>query len=527
VAWSWLHGIGRRPFVVPGLLAATAGATFALASPPFDFIPALWLGMAAYEWVLSEDARWPEPPSRVRVAMTGAWRGLAFGMGANVLALRFIPAVVTRFTPLPWMAGFVGLLLLAAFEGARWMVAGVACETLTRVRVPRPVAFAAGVYAGSFVPTMLPWTAAGGASPWPAVVQLADVVGERGVSALMALAAALAAVGVRLIVRRRQRRRGSLLVGAAVGLVAAQFAYGVARMRAIDDARPARRVRVGLLQPSIAASTRWEEDRAPLLLSGLSALTMRAAEQAPDLVVWPEASYPYRLPHGARRAPGGPRAIPPAGVRVPVLAGLLLAGGPDGRAYNSAVVAYPGGELSDSYDKRHLLWFGETVPLADRLPWLRRVFARGLGLAQGDAAARPLTAGAIRAAVLICYEDTLPEAGREAMLLGPNLLVNITNDAWFHESAESELHLRLAALRAVELRRDLVRAVNRGPTSWIDAAGRVRARLPAAFADVALVEPALIDSPPTLYARMGDTPWALALLIFANAAVWRAVRRGE
>jgi apolipoprotein N-acyltransferase len=204
-----------------------------------------------------------------------------------------------------------------------------------------------------------------------------------------------------------------------------------------------------------------------------------------------------------------------------------LLGGSDGSAYNSAVVTYPGGALSDSYDKRHLLWFGETVPLADRLPWLRRVFARGLGLAQGEAPAGPLTAEAIRAAVLICYEDTLPDAGREAMLLRPNLLVNITNDAWFYESAESELHLRLAVLRAVELRRDLVRAVNRGPTSWIDAAGRVRARLPAEPAGVALVEPALIEGPPTLYARMGDTPWALALLILANAAVWRMVRRGQ
>jgi apolipoprotein N-acyltransferase len=512
---------------VRGLLAATAGATFALASPPFDLIPALWLGMSAFEWLLSEDARWPAFPSRGRVALTGAWRGLAFGMGANLVALRFIPAVVTRFTPLPWMAGFLGLLLLSAFEGTRWLVAGVACETLARARVPRPVAFAAGVYAGSFLPTMLPWTAAGGASPWPAVVQLADVVGERGVTALMALAAGLAAAGARAAMNRERRRRGMLLVGAAVGLVAAQAAYGAARMRAIDGARPSEHVRVALLEPSIAASTRWEQDRAPVLLSGLAALTERAAAQGADLIVWPEAAYPYRLVHGARRAPERPRAILPAGVRVPVLAGLLLAGGPDGSAYNSAVVAYPGGALSDSYDKRHLLWFGETVPLADRFPWLRRVFARGLGLTRGEPPQRPLSADPIRAAVLICYEDTLPEAGREAMQLSPNLLVNITNDAWFYESAESELHLRLAALRAVEQRRDLVRAVNRGPTSWVDAAGRVRVRAPADFASVVYAEPALIEAPPTVYARLGDAPWALALLVLANVAVWRAARRSH
>jgi apolipoprotein N-acyltransferase len=446
-------------------------------------------------------------------------------VGANAVALRFIPAVVTRFTPLPWAAGVVALLLLAAFEGTRWMVAGITCETLARARVPRPLAFAAGVYAGTFVPTMLPWTPAGGAAPWPALVQLADVVGERGVSAVMALAAALAAAAARSAVRRERPARALLLGAAGTGLIAAQAVYGVARMRAIDGARPSTAVRVALLQPSVAATTRWEEGRAPLLLGGLKALTQRAAEQGPDLVVWPEGAYPYRLPHGARSVPAGAPALLPESVRVPVLAGLLMAEGAEGSSTNSAVVAYPGGALSESYDKRHLLWFGETVPLADRLPWLRRVFARGLGMTRGEAPSRPLTVGPIRAAVLICYEDTLPEAGREAMRLGPNLLVNITNDAWFHGSAESELHLRLAALRAVELRRDLVRAVNRGPSSWIDAAGRVRARTSADFAGIALSEPALSEAPLTVYARAGDAPWAMALLVLANAAVWRAARR--
>jgi apolipoprotein N-acyltransferase len=283
---------------------------------------------------------------------------------------------------------------------------------------------------------------------------------------------------------------------------------------------------VALLQPAIAATTRWQDDRAPVLLAGLGALTERAAQQGAQLVVWPEAAYPYRLPHGARRAPETPRAIVPAGISVPVLTGLLMTKDLDGIATNSALVAYPGGALSESYDKRHLLWFGETVPLADRMPWLRRVFARGLGLASG-ASERLLVAGPVRAGALICYEDTLPEAGREAASLEPNVLVNLTNDAWFAGGAESELHLRLATLRAIELRRDLVRAANGGATSWIDASGRVRARASPEFASVTMTAPVLSEAPPTLYARLGDAPWALALLALANAAVWRRVLRSE
>ncbi|HEX3342917.1 MAG TPA: apolipoprotein N-acyltransferase, partial [Polyangiaceae bacterium] len=175
-------------------------------------------------------------------------------------------------------------------------------------------------------------------------------------------------------------------------------------------------------------------------------------------------------------------------------------------------------------DKRHLLWFGETVPLADRIPWLRRVFARGLGLVVGDRAV-PLVAGPIRASALVCYEDMLPEAGREAMAVAPNLLVNVTNDAWFSGTSEPELHLRASVLRAVELRRDLVRAVNDGPASWVDGAGQVRMRASAIMASTVSAVPSLLDAPLTFYARFGDAPWALAGLVLANVAVWRTARR--
>jgi apolipoprotein N-acyltransferase len=525
--------VSDRAIVCRSALALLAGLFLGCGGPPLDFYPALWLGMVALAWLLDDDPHDPARPAlprpaiaRARVALTGARRGLAFGVGANVVFLRFIPAVVARFTPLPWAAGAVGLLLLAAFEGLRWMVAGVACETLARARVPRPVAFAAGVYAGTFLPTMMPWTPAGVASPWPTMVQLADVVGERGVTLAMALAAGLAAAGLRAVVRAGTRARGGILLGSALLLILAQHAVGAMRMADVDRARDAApHARVALLQPSLEATTRWDEEEAPAILAGLTTLTARAEASGAELVVWPEAAYPYPLPHGSRREPDAARSVlQDPWVHGPVLTGVVLDGAPDGASYNSAFVATPDGALSDSYDKRHLLWFGETVPLANRIPFLRRIFARGLGLAAGDRAVA-LEAGRVRAAVLVCYEDMLPEAGREAMQVLPNLLVNVTNDAWFAGSSESESHVRVAALRAVEERRDLVRAVNFGPASWVDAAGRVRMRSSPVLPEALLAEPALLDGPPTLYARRGDAPLALLLLVFANVAVWRRALR--
>jgi apolipoprotein N-acyltransferase len=496
-------------------LALLAGTVLGLGSPPVDAYLALWLGLVAFAWILET------PTGRTkRVWSSGAMRGWAFGVGANLILLRFITTVVVRFTSLPGVAAALALVLLSFFEGLRWMVAGVACETLARARVPRPVALAAGVYAGTFVPTMLPWTTAGLVSPWPAMLQLADVVGERGVAALMALAAGLAASGVRAALSRPTRRRGLLEVGAGVAVVLLQAAYGDARMRRVELARSlAPRVRVGLLQPSVGATARWDESRGPTILQGLTTLTRREEARGAELVVWPETAYPYRLPHGAGQAPDGDRALVPPDVHGPIIAGVQTRGPTEHLFYNSVVVATGDGALSEPYDKRHLLWFGETVPLGDRIPWLRRVFARGLGMAAGEREV-PLVAGAVRAAAMICYEDTLPESGREAMSVSPNLLVNVTNDAWFSGTSEPDLHLRAAVLRAVELRRDLVRAVNAGPAAWVDAAGRVRARAPMISPSSISAVPSLLEGT-TLYARFGDAPWAVLGLLLANVAVWR------
>ena len=158
---------------------------------------------------------------------------------------------------------------------------------------------------------------------------------------------------------------------------------------------------------------------------------------------------------------------------------------------------------------------------------MRRAFARGTGLAPGTETVRFDTDG-IHAAVLNCYEDTLPQAGREAMEVAPNLLVNITNDAWFAGSAEGELHLRLSILRAIETGRDFVRAVNRGPTTWVSATGKVLARRePQAGMGAPpplVVEAALLERPDAPYARLADAPLLLILSFLLGVGRVRVLR---
>ena len=486
-----------------------------------------WLALAAFASTLRDAPDGPPLPgatstraARVGRALEGAGRGLAFGLGANLVFLRFVPAVISRFTPLPWAVGLVALVLLAAAQSLAWAACGVVFVRLARAGAPRPLAFAIAALAASLVPCVFPWSPAGALTPWPAMVQLADAIGERGVTALAALTAAVLEGA---FAARSTKRRALPRLAFAAALVLVTAAHGRARMAAVERLRAsANTAEVALLQPSIGAAARWNEANGPPILEGLTALTRSAERRGAELTVWPEAAYPYLLNHAARRTPIGPWAILQPDVRGPVLTGAVLSAG-HGDSYNSAIVAHGNGDVSPPYDKLHLLWFGEAVPLAAQLPWMRRTFARGIGMVPGERSVI-LEAGQVRAGVLICFEDILPEAGREAAAGAPNLLVDISNDAWFTGSDESEEHLQLAVLRAVETRRDLVRAVNSGPTSWVDAAGVVRARYASDLPGLLLAEPALLETPPTAYVRLGDAPLVIASLAVGVGLVVRRRR---
>jgi apolipoprotein N-acyltransferase len=495
------------------LSCLVSGAVMACATPPMNAYPLVWVGLIAF-FLLLDDGPLPARPP-LRDVARGGLRGLLFGLGTNLVALRFVSTVVTRFAALPWYVGPLGLVVLAAFEGLRLAIAGIAYHWLVRARVPPPLSFAIGIYVGTFMPSMIPWTVACTVCPWPATVQHAELVGERGVAFLMALESALVAVGIQRL-RRGERERALRPVGVAAGMVAATLVYGALRIRQIDGARAAApKASIAVVVPGVEASERWDKARAKEIFARLTGLTRLAEHEPTDLVIWPEAAYPYSVSHLSRHAP-----ILQPGIRGPVLTGIVLTG--ELGRYNSAVVATRDGKISEPYDKMHLMWFGEMVPFEDTIPWLRKAFARGVGLRAGERQVG-LDVPPIRLAVLNCLEDILPDAGREAMQVAPNLLVNLTNDAWFAGTAESSYHLLLSRLRSIELRRDLVRAVNYGPTTWIDAAGRVVAEMSGDAPGVLAAHPALLERPPTLYARWGEWPLTALLAVTAFLARKRVV----
>jgi apolipoprotein N-acyltransferase len=497
------------------------GLLFSSAAPPLDFMPGVLLGLGGSYLAFAA-------AGSLRRAAQRAW---LWALTAGLVGMAFVPQVVQRFTDLGWAGGVLALLLLCAFQALHWGAAAAIAHTLrARFGLPLPLAFGALVFIAISLPTVIAWSPAAVLSPWPRFIQLADLVGERGVSLLLALAAALAATPLRRYLEPSfaplTPRSAAAHVGAALSLMAALAAHGTWRMADVERSQAGLpRVKLGVVQAAVPARLRWQPEARQLILQRLRALTREAELAGAELVVWPEAAYPYTLPRDLRTAPGGERRLLGEGVRGPILFGLLTRELPSRRRFNSATLVEPDGDLQTPQDKLALLWFGETVPLSAYLPFLTQLFRRSGYLTAGSSV-ELLEHGAARIGVLNCYEDILPGLGRRIARARPNLLVNVTNDAWFGPTTEPELHLRLSVLRAVEARLDLVRAVNLGVPAWIDATGRIRLRGNDAEQSVMHVAPALNETSPTLYTKAGDIPVWVGLLI-ATLAAARAKRESD
>jgi apolipoprotein N-acyltransferase len=258
-------------------------------------------------------------------------------------------------------------------------------------------------------------------------------------------------------------------------------------------------------------------------------LTTRAAKPG-ALIVWPEGSIPAYLPANlgsARRD----QSLPWLGDGSALLIGAYSFTDLHHR-YNSAFAVYPDGTVPTPYSKQILIPFGEYMPGASVFPWLNNanenagIFTAGTEVKvfsypmQGKDGREYLA----KAAPLICYEDTLPTLARLATRKGAQLLVNLTFDTWFGRTHAPYQHHLIAAFRAIENRRYLIRCTNSGYSAVVDPIGRTISSIPEFTAGTVSTKVRLIDETTVYTAYLGETPWWLLLVVtsgmMANGA-WK------
>jgi apolipoprotein N-acyltransferase len=464
-------------------LPAGAGVVLATGQAPLGwFLPAL----VALAFLIHAVARADSRALSVWVAWIGgaAYFGVALGW---IVSPFFVDPVRHG-----WMAPFA-VLGIAFGMALFWAAAGYAASLSRYPALAFATALGAMELARGYVLTGFPWALIGHMWIDTPIAQLAAFVGPSGVTLLTLLVATVPVVSYRW-------------AGPIVGIVAlAAFAAGTGRLGLAPG--PPRDVSLRLVQPNAEQHLKWDPDQARVIFDRQLALT--AAEPVADLTIWPETAVPYLMQDN----PQVGRMIADAAGGNPVIVGMQRVDGVQG--WNTLALIGADGTVAQTYDKWHLVPFGEYIPFGDlAYDWFGlRAFASQLGASYAAGSGpQVMDLGARLGTILplICYEAVFPQDVNAAPD-GADWILQITNDAWFGTLTGPWQHAAQARFRAIEQGLPLVRVANTGITAVYDAHGRMLQSLPfgaAGALDVAQIPGAL---PPPPYARYGEVPLLLML----------------
>lgn len=488
------------------LLSLICGAALALGQAPFDLpvlaIPALIILLLGLDFGLGRG---------VSSGKRAAGLGWLAGLGYFATALHWI---VEPFMVEPelygWLAPF-GLVGLAGGLALFWALAVWLAHRFGGGPWRLAIALALAELARGTLFTGFPWALVGYIWTDTVLAQLSAVIGSYGLTTLTFLVAALP---VWLWGRLRDRsapRAAALGFAITMGFAVLPW-YGAVTLEARTLPAPAADAPVlRLIQPNAPQDQKWDPEMIPMFFNRM--VDYSAAAPKPDLILWPESSVPELL----ERADNILGYISDTAGGVPLVLGIQRSEG--AAFYNSTVLVDATGQPREVYDKHHLVPFGEYMPFPQF--WLR-LGITGLaarvdtGYSSGDGPA-VMDLGLATAIPLICYEAVFPRYARVAPR--PDMLLQLTNDAWFGKFSGPYQHLAQARMRAIETGLPMIRVANTGVSAVIDAKGRMTHHLPlgeAGFLDAPL-PPAL---PPTIYARTGDWPVFVLLIFLASAAIW-------
>jgi len=523
------------------LPSAISAFLTALSFPNFKLYPLAWVSLVP-----------------LLLAIRNKNKRAAFGRG-------YLAGFIFNGTVLYWMgtlaywAGAIGILgqvALVAYLALYWGVFAMAASILERrSRVPLyltlPFLWVILEFIQSRLFTGFGWTLLGysqGLLPFEnnLIIQWASVGGVFIVSFWIILVNVLVACAIVAFPRGVRIVFAHAGVALAVLVVAYLGGWRLLVSSGGTQAPPAEgspdTLRVGLVQPALSLYEKWRLEYRDRVLRTHLSLSRRTLKEEPDLIVWPEAAVPILMETNSRARREIARIT--ASRNIYLLTGGLwkksieveASSGSEEKTRrveqrNSAFLLSPQGEVLDRYDKVHLAPFGEYTPLQEYLPFLGQISFTGEGMSPGEGF-RPLEFKNHRLGILICFETVFPEISREVKRNGADVLVAMTNLAWFGASGVREQELSISIFRSVENRLSMIRCANSGISCFIDPWGRVSGRIGGRSATIGFspgvttgdVRTEAISS---FYSRHGDIfIWACGIWLVL-IIVWGAAFRGR
>lgn len=495
--------------------AALSGAFYFLGFVGFDIWPLIFVFCV---------------PVLVAIRGVSTKRALVYGgvtgFVANLGGYYWVVHLLESFAGLALPLALLGYVLLCLYQG--FLVGPV--MALVRVAdrdlgvppiVALPIAFCALEWS---YPLIFPSFIGNALYLAPVLTQTADLLGMYALTILIAVVNG--AIYEVIVTRRTGAAFPRRAVIAATTLLALSIGYGALRLRSVDEKiAAADKLSVAMIQTNLGA--RDKAEKRDEFIRRHQRMSQAAIAEHPDLdlVVWPESAYNRWIPRTVKNLSSV------TSVDVPVIFGALTWDeGPDDerRAYNTLVATSSTGDVVALFDKIELLMFGETIPLVQTFPTIKKWFPRSSTFTRGTNFGLIPIAGTT-ALPTICYEDIIPSIVRRIWNEGEpaEVLVNITNDSWYGDTHEPMIHLVLATFRSIETRRAMIRSTNTGISAFVDPAGRIVKRT-GQWTQETLVHdvPRITDGSTTLYMMIGDVAaWGSAILVLVGLVAVRRRRR--
>ncbi len=511
------------------LIYAVCGALLAL---PFTF-PKLWI----IAWIAPVPMLFIEAKRdrAMRHSLLGAYRrGLAFFYPYGIMTFYWFSELYPlEFTGMGKGAalcvvllGMFGLSLLQALVWAFFFVVGDIL--IRRIFSENGRKYAILLY--PFIWVIFEWVQAQtwAGVPWGKlalgqtsclpIIQSASLLGPYFVSFIIILTSSLIALAS-VLLSAKDPKKSLLPICAAVFIFAANVTFGSVRINLLEDQSSENTVRVSVIQGNISSADKWADDSFEYVCKTYARLTKEAADGGAEIVVWPETALPYRL--NENKAVSEYVSSLARDTETTILVGAFFRNS-DGNLENSIYMIKPDGTISeDHYSKRHLVPFGEYVPMRNIImtlvPPLNDIGMLDSDLEAGESASvHDTDFGKI--ASLICFDSIYEPLAYDAVRNGAELIAISTNDSWFNDSSAVYEHNAHSVLRAVENGRYIVRAANTGISSVISPSGEIKDMLPPLVEGQISCDVTFSDKR-TLYSEAGNILVPFSVFILAASSV--------
>ena len=339
-------------------------------------------------------------------------------------------------------------------------------------------------------------------------IQVASITGTYFISFLIVAANAV------FFSLWRRKKISLIYISVVAILFTATFIYGFVSLAERNEIP---QKKVAIIQGNIRQDVKWDETFKIMTIKKYIQMTQQSGKTA-DLIVWPETAMPFIFDQEIH-ANKYVKALP-ADMNATILFGTISKD-KSNRFRNSAYAVGKTGDTIGVYNKAHLVPFGEYTPLLTYLPFLEKLTAAGGDFVPGEGH-KPITADIGKIGVLICYEGAFPYITIDTVRAGAQVLVNLTNDAWYDRTSAPFQHFAFYIFRAIETDRYVLRAANTGISAIVDPKGRIDAKT-SIFTEEILKGLFAMKNTKTFYVRYGDYFILIALLVLVVAAMvgWR------